>query len=147
MKKITLVALIGMLLLALPGYGAIDLVHQFMPSNIHGAYPYGDLVGDGTYFYGMTSNLGLNNGGTIFRINNDGSGFLPLHAFPGFGAGGRRPYGSLIISGTTLYGMTAFGGNASENGTIFKIETDGSGYTVLHEFSGGADDGQCRRDP
>ncbi|MCG2811111.1 MAG: hypothetical protein L6428_06610, partial [Candidatus Aminicenantes bacterium] len=141
MKKFALVTLIGLFLLALPIHGAIDLVHQFAPSNIQGFHPFGDLVSDGTYFYGMTNGLGPYNGGTIFRINSDGSGLLILHAFPGFGAGGRRPIGSLLLSGTTLYGMTMFGGDASENGTIFKIETAGTGFTVLHEFVGGADDG------
>jgi len=39
MKKFALVTLIGLFLLALPIHGAIDLVHQFAPSNIQGFHP------------------------------------------------------------------------------------------------------------
>ena len=46
-----------------------------------------------------------------------------------------------VLSGTTLYGMTSTGGGRNK-GTIFKVETNGGGYTLLHEFVGGADDGE-----
>ena len=43
--------------------------------------------------------------------------------------------GSLTLSGSTLYGMTLSGG-ANGNGTIFSINTDGSGFQNLFSFSG-----------
>src|SRR5215207_6143919 len=52
-------------------------------------------------------------------INNDG-------AFPAAG---------LALSGTTLYG-TAQNGGTSGNGTVFSINTDGTGFTCLHSLSG-----------
>ena len=43
---------------------------------------------------------------------------------------------TLIMSGDTLYG-TALGYGLGGNGTVFKVDTDGSGFTVLHTFSYG----------
>src|SRR5258707_329795 len=48
---------------------------------------------------------------------------------------GANPYGGLTLSGNTLYGTTAYGGS-SNYGTVFKIATDGTGYTVLKLFTG-----------
>ena len=39
-----------------------------------------------------------------------------------------------------MYGTT-HGGGTSRLGTIFKLKNDGSGFTVLRNFSGGAVDG------
>jgi len=36
--------------------------------------------------------------------------------------------------GNTLYG-TAYNGGSSGNGTVFKVNTDGTGFTNLHSFS------------
>lgn len=47
---------------------------------------------------------------------------------------GQYPKGSLISDGTYLYGMASFGG-ANNDGDIFKIKPDGTGYTKLHTFS------------
>lgn len=67
--------------------------------------------------------------------------FNVLHTFSGPATDGEQPYGSLIIKGSTLYGMTRFGG-ASNAGTIFKINVDGTGFALLHSFAGGATDGR-----
>ena len=144
MKKLTLATLFVLFLLARPLQAGLELLHQFAPSNNQGCNPLGDLVGDGSYFYGMTGKLGQFNGGTIFRIKSDGSGFLVLHAFAGGAADGADPGGSLIVSGTTLYGLSMNGGDNDE-GTVFKIQTDGSGFALLHEFAGGAADGAYPR--
>src|SRR5437773_4802556 len=57
-----------------------------------------------------------------------------------FGAGGDGavPYGGLILSGNTLYG-TAYEGGSGGNGTLFKLNTDGTGFTSLHSFAGPGD--------
>ena len=88
-------------------------------------------------------------GGVIFRINTDGSGYTVLHSFQdGNVYDGRQPeFSHLTLSGSTLYGNTEWGGGSSSSpdgfGTIFKINTDGSGYTILHRFHDGTvpDDG------
>jgi uncharacterized repeat protein (TIGR03803 family) len=74
--------------------------------------------------------------GVIFKINTDGSGFIKLADFDGTGHG-SKPRGSLTISGTTLYGMTAYGGS-NNFGVVFSISTDGTGFTKLADFDGAA---------
>src|SRR5690606_37369188 len=94
----------------------------------------------GSTFYGMTSSGGTNNRGTIFSVNTDGSGVTVLHEFAGGVDDGRYPFGNLVQAGTTPYGATSQGGD-NDRGAIFSINTDGSDYTLLYEFAGGADDG------
>ena len=74
--------------------------------------------------------------GTIFKINTDGTDFALLKSFSG--PDGAQPFGTFIFSGDTIYGATAFGG-ASDKGTIFKINTDGTGFSTLKTFSGSMD--------
>ncbi len=118
-----------------------EILHEFSGGNDDGAVPEGSLNLSGSTLFGLTSEGGDGNDGTLFKIGIDGNGFTLLHEFINSDAGdGFRPLGSLILSGTTLYGMTS-GGGSGEYGTIFKMETDGSGYDLLHEFTGSADDG------
>jgi uncharacterized repeat protein (TIGR03803 family) len=94
--------------------------------------PYGSLLLDGNFLYGMTSTYGSNNNaGKIFKINKDGTGYTILHTFNY--TNGSKPNGTLVLGGNTLYGMTALGG-ATGKGNIFKINTDGTGFQNL--FSG-----------
>src|SRR4029077_18380020 len=43
-----------------------------------------------------------------------------------------------ILSGNALYGTTSLGGSP-DAGTVFAINTDGTGFTTLHTFTGGSD--------
>ena len=47
---------------------------------------------------------------------------------------GASPDATLILSGNTLYG-TAGGGGSSGNGTVFKVNTDGTSFTTLYSFT------------
>jgi uncharacterized repeat protein (TIGR03803 family) len=102
-----------------------------------GRYPLSRLVlsGDtlyGTTLYGGTATLG-NGSGTVFKFGTN-SPFAVLKAFAG-GSDGANPSGDIVVSGRTLYGTTSTGG-ISNYGTIFKIDIDGSNYTVLKRFRG-----------
>jgi uncharacterized repeat protein (TIGR03803 family) len=44
----------------------------------------------------------------------------------------------LVLSGSTLYGTTESGGGSGQ-GTVFKLNTDGTGYATLYSFTGGDD--------
>jgi uncharacterized repeat protein (TIGR03803 family) len=47
----------------------------------------------------------------------------------------RATLGDLVLLSNTLYG-TAFYGGSSGKGTVFAIQTDGTGFTNLHSFNG-----------
>lgn len=102
-------------------------------TNSDGANPRCRLLLVGNTLYGAAVSGGTNGAGTVFRVNTDGTGFMNLHSFIG-ASDGYNPAAGLILSGTTLYG-TAAGGGAYTNGTVFAINTNGTGFTVLHSFS------------
>jgi uncharacterized repeat protein (TIGR03803 family) len=58
--------------------------------------------------------------------------FRILRAFNG--DGGDTPHGGLLLLGSTLYG-TVINGGSSGDGTAFRIDTNGGGFVVLHDFS------------
>ena len=70
----------------------------------------------------------------MFKVNTDGTGFSLLHSFVAANGDGWAPVGSLTLFGSTLYGMTRQGGGAA--GTIFRINVDGTGYSLFHSFTG-----------
>lgn len=109
-------------------------------TNADGGTPIGSLAVSGGVLYGTTSAGGTNGNGTIFSINTDGTSFSVLHTFSAVGGSqftnfdGTEPIGGLILSGGTLYGTAAYGGTGG-SGTVFKINTDGSGFTTLYNFT------------
>jgi len=91
------------------------------------------LFYDGTFLYGMSRLGGSSNLGYIFRVLPDGSSFSNILNFDG--TNGSSPAGnSLISDGSYLYGMTPIGG-ANNQGVVFKILPNGSGYAKLHDFA------------
>lgn len=107
-------------------------IHEFLNFPT-GFQPYGSLISDSTFLYGMTNEGGVSSLGVIFKIKHDGTGYTKLMDFTG--ANGSKPYGSLIFDGTFLYGITEQGGVNNE-GIIFKIKPDGTGYTKIMDFNG-----------
>jgi len=116
-----------------------SILHTFQAAE---SYPQAPLVSDGREnLYGTTTQGGSANGGTVFTIRADGSGFQRLHTFVGGAGDGRDPEASLILDGSgNLYGTTSTGGPWDE-GVVFTMKTDGSGFRVLHAFAGGTGDG------
>jgi uncharacterized repeat protein (TIGR03803 family) len=96
-----------------------------------GGLPKGSLVqGKDGNFYGMTSQGGGNNAGTIFKITPAGS-FTVLRNLDN--TTGISPKGSLVqASDGNFYGMISSGG-VNNHGTIFKMTATGT-LTVLHNF-------------
>ena len=103
----------------------------------NGSTPFGRLLeGAGGSLYGTTSAGGTNGSGTVFKISKDGSSFIVLHDFGSIPGDGNTPYVGLVKgSDGVLYGTTAGGGSGGV-GTVFKLNQDGSGYSVLHNFVG-----------
>jgi uncharacterized repeat protein (TIGR03803 family) len=101
-----------------------------------GSVPRG-LILAGSIFYGATGGGGAFNFGTIFKINIDGMDFTNLADIP-TSEGGCN---GLILLGNTLYGTTgsSFYNSYFQAGTVFAINTDGTGFTNLYRFTGGSD--------
>lgn len=112
-------------------------VYSFSPvnnsTNSDGAVPFGGLVCSGNTLYGTTYYGGTSGYGTVFAVNTDGTGFTNLHNFTG-GAAGSGPFCRLSLSGIDLYGTTS-GSGLPGTGTVFRVHTDGTGFTNLHIFA------------
>jgi uncharacterized repeat protein (TIGR03803 family) len=103
------------------------------------------LVLSGNILYGTTSYGGTNGTGSVFAVHTNGTGFTTLHSFTPTSVFNRTnsdgafpPPPGLILSGTALYGTTYYGGS-SGNGTVFALNTNGTGFTDLYVFAGGND--------
>jgi len=116
------------------------VLHPFAGKPSDGATSdHGYVVQSGTWLYGMTTMGGSSNNGVIFKLMTDGSNYMVMYNF-GSSPDGKNPYGSLLLDGSQLYGTTAKGGD-NDMGTVFVINTDGSGYNPLHSFGSTHHDG------
>ncbi|MCX6155082.1 MAG: hypothetical protein NT007_13095 [Candidatus Kapabacteria bacterium] len=135
-KSINIVMLVTILIIFQININLSSCYSQYLKlsdcSPANGSWPLNAVVCDGTYLYGTTSTGGLSNFGVVYKINMNGSGYSKLIDFAG-ASNGRFPYGNLLLIGSTLYGMASAGG-LNDNGVIFKINTDGSGYAKLFDF-------------
>ncbi len=109
---------------------------KFSQTKTNGANPVADLLLVGGTLYGATKN---GNGqafyGTLFKLNTDGSGFTNFFNMPSSGGGGQYPAAGLVLSGNTLYGTTEQGIATLNGGTVFQVNTDGSGFNYVHTFA------------
>jgi uncharacterized repeat protein (TIGR03803 family) len=116
--------------------GNLSVLHSF--SVLDGAASVSELVlaRDG-FLYGTTAEGGRGGrgSGTIFRIQANGSGFRVIHVFePRLREDGGSSQSPLIqaVDGA-LYGTTEEG---THGGIIFRINTNGSRFQILHTFDG-----------
>lgn len=89
-------------------------------------------------FYGTATYGGTNGGfGTVFRITTNGIA-TTLYTFSD-GSDGGNPLSGLV-QGTDgfLYGTTSSGGDINDDGTIFRISTNGT-FATLYNFKGGSE--------
>ena len=114
--------------------------------NNDGALPSETLVdGNDGYLYGVAARGGVNGTGTVFKVRLDGNDFQVLHSFiyissqtglpNNYSADGASPSGALRLDPATgyLYGVTR-GGGVAGNGTIYRIQTDGSQFQTIFSF-------------
>ena len=99
-----------------------------------GAHPYAGLVQDGAgNLFGTTLLGGAFDRGTVFELDATGKERV-LYSFTGQ-ADGAYPNAGLILDGAgNLYGTANEGGDAAQNGTVFKLDNTGT-LTVLHTFA------------
>ena len=107
-----------------------------------GENPLGALVqGRDGALYGTTSGGGAYGCGTVFKLNTNGTGYTVLRSFQPNPPDGNNPRAALVQgSDGCLYGTTVEGGNY-DNGMVFKLGTNGGGYTPLYIFNGTGGDG------
>lgn len=109
-------------------------------TNLDGALSCGGLILSGDKLYGTASAGGAGGCGVVFSINTNGGNFIMLHSFTPMdtltatNTDGAMPLGGLVLSSNALYGTT-YAGGSSGHGTIFSIQTNGNGFTVLHHFT------------
>jgi uncharacterized repeat protein (TIGR03803 family) len=121
--------------------GEFSVLHSFEGSD--GAWPHSALLEatDGS-LYGVTIAGGTNDGGTVFTLQKNGSGFRVLHHFTRTSDAVSQGPNAALVQGSdgALYGTTLYGGS-NWWGTAFKLNEDGSGYTVLYNFGSIPGDG------
>jgi uncharacterized repeat protein (TIGR03803 family) len=104
-----------------------------------GGVPEAGVIISGSTLYSTTAQAGTTNHGTVFAINTDGTGFTTLHAFTapdtaGSNSDGAVPLAGLALAGNILYGTASQGGHHGV-GTVFAVNTNGTGFTTLHSFT------------
>jgi uncharacterized repeat protein (TIGR03803 family) len=138
-KLLTLVAVNSLLIaVSFPMKAQYDTIHNFN-GTAGGTPEYGSLINVSGVLYGMAETGGAHNFGCIFSINPDGTGYTDLLDFDGTSAPkGETPMGSLVYSPATnkIYGMTEIGG-LNNDGCIFSVHPNGTGYTDVWDFQGG----------
>ena len=94
------------------------------------------IQGDDGYLYGSTVGGGVSGYGNLFKVSTNGA-FTNLYSFTD-GLDGAEP-GTALVQGADsfLYGTTPLGG-AHDDGTVFKISTNGD-FTLLYTFTNGLD--------
>lgn len=112
------------------------VLHALPADGSRGSYLTAGLVeGSANQWFGVAEAGGTAGAGVVFRVNHDGSGFIVLHHFGVIAGDGQSPVADLMVGPDgDLYGTT-FAGGASGNGTVFRINPDGTGYRVLRAFS------------
>jgi uncharacterized repeat protein (TIGR03803 family) len=119
-----------------PGSG-IFTIHAWDRGPTDGGFAVAGVIQarDGN-LYGTTNQGGPADLGTVFKVTVGGTVTL-LHTFAGGTTDGQNSWGGVIQGRSpdnNLYGTTVFGG-AEGCGTVFRIATDGSGFTILHSFN------------
>jgi uncharacterized repeat protein (TIGR03803 family) len=111
---------------------AVSTVAAFYPSS-----PAGNLAaGPDGVVYGAAAYASSVSGGLIYRAKVDGSEIRTLYQIPP-GEAVDLAAGPLLASDGRLYGTTKFGrsGEANGAGTIYRVSTTGTEFTVIHRFA------------
>lgn len=94
-----------------------EIIHAFT-GGAGGSTPAAALTYTGTQMLGTTKSGGDFDGGTLFRIALDGSGFEVLHSFGAPGDGRLPTDGAVIYDAPLVWGLTSNGGS-DDLGTIW----------------------------
>ncbi len=123
--------------------GVMTTVYSFGPplethgtyiTNADGAQPESTLaLGPDGNFYGTTRIGGTGGNGTVFKVTTNGA-LTTLHFFGTGPDDGATPESGLALGPDGNFYGTTDGGGTNNNGTVFKVTTNGA-LTVLHSFA------------
>jgi uncharacterized repeat protein (TIGR03803 family) len=126
--------------------GSVSILRSFSAvnadtaTNSGGASPAALLVSAGGTVFGTAAAGGGAANGTVFSLSTNGEAYSVLHDFSlldsvtGTNVDGALPWSGLVWSGDTLYGTTSAGGSGG-SGVVFSVKTNGSNFTILHNFT------------
>ena len=119
------------------------ILHSFGSAGGDAKNPFAGLMeGSDRMLYGTTFSSGSVYPGAVFKLNKDGSGYTVLYSFKDYGSDGRSPYAGVLEGSSGAFYGTTYVGGSTDYGTVFALNNDGSGYKILHNFTGGSADGQ-----
>jgi len=105
-----------------------------------GEYPYGNLFQASTgLLFGMTSNGGNENVGTIFTFNTTSDTLIVLMSFDTLNnanSSGGQPRSTLIQANDGMLYGTARNNGANGWGTLFQLDPSSFVFTKLYDFTG-----------
>lgn len=109
---------------------SLTTIHAF---HTKGQNPYSRVLNVGLHLFGTTYSGGTSGAGSVYKIQlAGGTAETSYQNFTG-GSDGEQPLAGLIRVGKSLYGVAVNG--AVGCGTAFKVDLDGTNFTVLHTFS------------
>jgi uncharacterized repeat protein (TIGR03803 family) len=117
-----------------------NAVTQVLTTNTDGYMPEAGVVLSGSTLYGTTKFGGKNGTGMVYAVDTDSLTTTTVYDFSVTNGAsftnddGANPVSVLVVSGSTLYGTTLFGGT-NGNGTVFAVNTDGTGFATLYDFN------------
>lgn len=105
-------------------------------NNTSGGYPAGGMaLGPDGLMYGTTTSGGTNNGsglGTVFRLLPSGTNYNLTNMVVFTSGNGAVPEGTLLNGGDGFLYGTTYGGGSNNNGTVFRLNTNGAFNTVAY---------------
>jgi uncharacterized repeat protein (TIGR03803 family) len=110
---------------------ALETLYSFTANSIGDSPNAGLIQSSNGRFYGTAFSGGSQGNGTVFQMDSNGLVTL-VYAFPNGTAGNNPPNGQgpydALIQGTNgfLYGTAIYGG-ANDDGTVFRMTTNGTG--------------------
>lgn len=111
--------------------GKLKIIHSFGADGLH---PFGPVLqaADGK-LYGTTPWGGTNGLGTVYVMSTGGGGYKVLHNFQTLD--GVNPSSGMVQGSDKFLYSVATSGGANGVGSLFKINTSGTTFSVLYNFA------------